>query len=415
MAIEHDRPDGHVLVLGRADPILWWMWKLCGSVSSSLLIRRADLLGQTGLVEHRVVASLTDGAAAEDWIALGESIHRVHPITLVAAYNDIVLPYGAAICEAVGAAGHPVGTVRAVHHKPEFRRLLRERRVQDVAFVEGPDATQVRDFGARHGWPVVVKPTLGAGSYGVTRVAGPAQVEDALSIARMPNRWTSGDIMVEQYLDGAQYGVESFSENGEHCVLMVERMFIGEANPMVLGVAAPADLDTLSWRAIERQVVDVLTALDVRDGPTHCEVILTADGPRVIEAHLRPAGDRIPELVRHVAGVDIYELCARRLLGQRVLGRVARRIADRSRWRGAAIWYATAEDTGVLNRVYGVPEARALAGVTDVELLVEPGQRLRPPHTGDDRYASVLAVRETRCEALATARTGVQRLRFALT
>ncbi len=404
----------HILVLGRADPVLSWIWALDARATTSLLIRGRDLAAQTGLAEHQVAVGLADDCAEAAWVDAAVAVDGVRPVTTVAAFNDIVLPYGAAISERLSCPGPRPELVHAVHHKPEFRRRLRVEGVQDVPYRLVGSETEVAQFGTDHGWPVIVKPSRGAGSYGVTRVDGPDGAADGFANARNPNRWTSAEVMVEQFLTGPQYGVESFSENGEHQVLMIERMFIGTGNPMVLGVAAPADLDEQAWSAIATQVGAVLTTLGVQTGPTHCEVLLTPDGPRVIEAHLRFAGDRIPDLLQAVTGVDEFELCARQLLGQRVLPRLRRRLADRSAWRGAAIWYADLPRAGTLAEVTGVAQVRAADGVDEVQVLVSPGQPVQPLATSDDRYAFVRTSAATMSDALAAARDGAARIGFVL-
>src|SRR6266496_2357192 len=98
-------PGGHVLMLGRADPILRWMWELSGSTTTSLMVRKSDLAGHVGAAEHRIVIGLGDDASVEDWTAIAESVHRMSPISRVVAFSDAVLPHAVAISAAVGASG----------------------------------------------------------------------------------------------------------------------------------------------------------------------------------------------------------------------------------------------------------------------------------------------------------------------
>jgi hypothetical protein len=48
-----------------------------------------------------------------------------------------------------------------------------------------------------------------------------------------------------------------------------------------------------------------LDAVQLEEGPAHTEITLTSRGPRVIESHDRPGGDRINELVRVAYDVDL--------------------------------------------------------------------------------------------------------------
>ena len=51
---------------------------------------------------------------------------------------------------------------------------------------------------------------------------------------------------------------------------------------------------------------------------SHTEVIVTAEGPRIVGTHVRLGGDSIPELIQLVSGVDLEELWIRQTLGESV-------------------------------------------------------------------------------------------------
>ena len=67
---------------------------------------------------------------------------------------------------------------------------------------------------------------------------------------------------------------------------------------------------------------------------------------------------------------------------------------------------------GVLERVDGVEQAEALPGVSWVRVYRRPGWRFGPLRRGADRAGAVLAVGETRAEALERARRAAQTVRF---
>jgi hypothetical protein len=66
----------------------------------------------------------------------------------------------------------------------------------------------------------------------------------------------------------------------------------------------------------------------------------------------------------------------------------------------------------VLDSVSGVDEARALEGVVDVRIYREPGYLLSPLRRGADRAGAVIAVGQSREEALERARRAADLVRF---
>jgi phosphoribosylamine-glycine ligase len=218
--------------------------------------------------------------------------------------------------------------------------------------------------------------------------------------------------LVERLLPGPQISVEAISEDGEHVVAGVTAKSSSREHLVELGHVCPAPLDDDTVSAVHDLVARTLTALGVTFGVTHTEIVLTPEGPRIIETHVRYAGDRITSLVHDVTGIDLRECSARQALGQSVLGDV--RAALRREPVGAsAIWFTAPDAPGVLRAVEGLEEARDTASVTEVVPLLSVGDRTNPLRS-TDRGAYVRAVGPTSKEALDAATTAAARISFVL-
>jgi biotin carboxylase len=119
-------------------------------------------------------------------------------------------------------------------------------------------------------------------------------------------------------------------------------------------------------------------------GIAHVELMYTATGPTLVEINPRPAGGRITELVDRGLGIDTMALVVRQYLGESV------GVVDTEPVRGAAIRYLTARP-GVVDSVTGLDIARAVPGVREAVVYVEPGARVRAPRVNEDRIAHILA------------------------
>ena len=102
----------------------------------------------------------------------------------------------------------------------------------------------------------------------------------------------NGAILVQEYAEGAEYLVDSYSVDGQHGLVDVCRYTKVRRGDRIgiydrVDFLAPDHPDVLTvWPYVLR----VLDALGIRNGCGHAEVMLTPAGPRLIEVAERPAG-----------------------------------------------------------------------------------------------------------------------------
>jgi hypothetical protein len=146
----------------------------------------------------------------------------------------------------------------------------------------------------------------------------------------------------------------------------------------------PADLDDWTYRQVVDLVTRFLDVVKLEEGPAHTEIKLTSNGPRIIESHNRPGGDRINELVRVACGVDMKRIA----LGW-PCGLVAP-LADAPRLEsGAAVRFFT-PPPGVVREVSGLDAVRDAEGVVELHLALQVGDRVHPVTESYDRVGWVV-------------------------
>jgi biotin carboxylase len=126
----------------------------------------------------------------------------------------------------------------------------------------------------------------------------------------------------------------------------------------------------------------------------------------VIELAARLGGGHDAELVEAATGVALNDLALDFALGNEVC--VA---APQSLFGGGCVLFLVAPE-GELRAVEGADEALAADGVLDVRVYREPGHTFGPFRRGSDRAGAVLAVGESRDDALARARRAADAIRF---
>ena len=80
---------------------------------------------------------------------------------------------------------------------------------------------------------------------------------------------------------------------------------------------------------------------------------------------------------------------------------------------GGCVLFLVAPE-GVLREVEGREAAHAVDGVLDVRIYREPGFRFGPFRRGADRAGAVIAVGDSRDDALARARAAADEIRFVV-
>lgn len=373
----------------------------------SALVPLPKLEGRKSLDIYERLVGLPADSPVDAWIDMARHIHRLQPVDAIGGFNEETQEHAAQVATALGLPFHKLEVIRATRNKAEMRDVLRKRGLDDTPsrLVAGTD--EVADLGERHGYPLVLKPVDGRGSLGVAIVR--AEREIAAALERYAAHATRHRMLAEGFLAGEEYSVEAFSEEGRHRVICVTQKFKDPVTCVETGHCLPAPIPEGLRARLADFVASALSAIGLKDGPSHTEVIVTAGGPRIVETHARLAGDSIVDLIRLASGVDLDELWVRQVMGERVLERVPAQLS-----RFAAVSFVTPSARGTLERVDGEAEARGLPGVEVVRCLQDAGARLEGAYDSYARGAFAVATGSTAEEAVERARAAAGRLRFVV-
>jgi biotin carboxylase len=200
-------------------------------------------------------------------------------------------------------------------------------------------------------------------------------------------------LLVERYLTGRFIGVDTLTADGRHTLLGVHEklMFPPPAFAMRGSTFVPNTATTPVAPEIERFVCAMLDAVGFDCGATHIEMMLTADGPRLIEINPRLVGAKMPRLVNHALGRSVHADLIAVHLGQPVtVDTVAQPAFGVIRW-------IVADRPGLIEAVE-LP-AWHDARIRCVDILKQPGDRVAPPFENADRIGCVMVCSRHRAEA----------------
>ena len=252
--------------------------------------------------------------------------------------------------------------------------------------------------------PSVVKAPDRQGQKGLTLVRSEAELPDA--IARAIEESRSGSAIVEELVDGPEVTVNAFSLRGDyHPLTVTDRL---TAEPPAFGVALahvwPSEAEGRAAKIAEAAV----KALGIENGPTYTQLRIGPKGPQVIEVAARLGGGHDAELAHLALGVDLNGLALQAALGEPLWSAALQPTPE----VGGAVVRFLVPPEGVLEEVEGTDEARAVGGVQDVRIYREPGHVFGPFRRGADRTGAVLAVGDSREEALQRAEEAARLIRF---
>lgn len=355
---------------------------------------------------YKNLVYLPADASDDAFRALARALHTVSGFDLVHSFHDSYQCLAADIATELGIGCRlKKEATRIALDKARTRERVREAGVSTLEYWRVGTFAELRTVLESVHFPVMAKPLEGTASKDVVKLNTKA---DAL-----PSLEASLPMIVEPFIKGAEFSVESFSENGRHRILAITEKFKADNSFVEIGHLVPARIDAASWQRISAYTAAVLNALEVDNGPCHTEVMLSGDRVELIETHTRTGGDEIPNLVRLACGLDLYDLEARQMTGERVLPSIPDRVTFPNH---AAIWYLAPDEPQPrkLIDIDGVEQARAIPSVSSVKVEKVAGAVVHTLGYSFDRGAQVIAVAPDGDTALAAARAGVGQLRYRL-
>ncbi|WP_271220670.1 pyridoxal-phosphate dependent enzyme [Streptosporangium carneum] len=354
------------------------------------LLLTADPGRYAGFEETGCQAVRCDTDDLDDLLgALGRACDP-HTVAGVTTTSEFYLATAARLAGALGLAAEDPEAVAGCRDKGRLRRTLAEAGVRQPAFEVVRDPGDAARAALRVGLPCVVKPVDDSGSSRVRRCDTPeeaaAQVAEIVAVTvNGRGQPTARAALVEEYLDCPEYSVETFGLDGEHLLVgIVDKSVTGAPCFVESRHLVPAGLPADAAQEMAATVRAALSAAGLRRGPGHTEVKLTPEGAAIVEINPRLAGGMIPELFRLTTGVDLLESQIRYAAGFVP--------ALPEGFDGCAgIRFLMPDGEGLLERVTGVDDARAVTGIERVTVTAIPGQAVRPPRDAYGRIGHVIA------------------------
>lgn len=355
-----------------------------------LLIAQTPLAWQSPYVADYREVELQDRAQV---LAAAKDLAALHDVAGVLTWDEMQVRVAAEVGAELGVATMPVEAARACRDKARQRERFRATGVASARYRLAGSVAEAVAAADTIGFPVVLKPRGQAASIAVRIVRSEAELRETFALVRDAENPSIDDglVLVEEFLAGPEIAVDSWVLDGKVEPFSISAKRTGyppyfEEVAHVVGKV----LDGETEAAVREVVIAANKALGIDRAVTHTELMLTADGPKVVEVNGRLGGDLIP----HLAEIAVPGLSIGGVLGAVATGSEPEPIPRPDRLVGIRFLYPASDLT--------FDDIDVPAGLTDepwvheVRRVSEPGTELRlPPRQFLGRAGFVIATGDT--------------------
>jgi hypothetical protein len=327
------------------------------------------------LYRYEQVSSVTNEAAllatvrrcqAREWVDRLESTVEAHILGV------------ARVREACSIPGTSVRTAFLCRDKPAMKDALREAGIPCAQSTGATSAAEVREFAARVGYPLIIKPRDAAGAAGTYRVGRAEELESALH-ASGADRGAS--VAVEEFIEGHEGFYDTLSVEGHpihdfvshYYPNVLEAMRTRWISPQVIATNRTNSPD---YAQLKEMGARVIQALGIGTSATHMEWFFGPKGLKFSEIGCRPPGVRVWDLYSAGNDFDLYREWAHAI----VHGRAEK---QPSRAYSAGMIAVRPECDGVITGYDGMEKIQERFGGNIIDChLPPPGTATQPVSAG---------------------------------
>ncbi len=223
--------------------------------------------------------------------------------------SDFAAPTVAYVARKLGLPGNPERTDVVARNKYEMRKAFREYGgIYCPKFVKTDEFFNrniIKDFS----FPVIVKPTDGWSSKGITRVDQINDIEKAISYAISQS--LEKKAIIEEFIEGPEYSAECIVQNGEATILaFTQKETTGYPHYIETGHIQPSNIPLEMQDGIKDVIKRALKALDITNSAAHAEFRIMNNGNiGIMEIGARMGGDCIgTDLTPLSTGIDYVRM-----------------------------------------------------------------------------------------------------------
>lgn len=249
------------------------------------------------------------------------SIAKKEKIDGVIGNNDPAMPMVAYISDRLGLPGNSPETIDKLISKSAFRQFQEQIGLYCPKHIETEDFSVVEKSIENLNYPIIVKPSVSAGSQGTTKIQAnhTGKLQEVFNTCKGFSR--NGKVTIEEYvemptLEGIEGDIFVFGDiilwNG---LFTTRRSMMAPMIPMTY--IFPAILTQEKLSVIKKNVAKLFKEAGIRHGEYNIEMYFTKKEELfIIEVNPRQGGHLLPQQIKKHTEIDLTRLLVTTAVGQ---------------------------------------------------------------------------------------------------
>ncbi|AWN73119.1 ATP-grasp domain-containing protein [Legionella anisa] len=315
----------------------------------------------------------------------------------------------AAIAEEFKLPGSSLKAATTVKHKYKMREALKLHDVPHPKFQFVKTIADLQHAANTIGFPLIFKPVAASTSVAVFKLNSQVELEDAferMSTCERVSYWLySDEYIAEEFMEGQEVSVEGIINHAQVYFAGITKKFVKKPGFTEWMHCFPYDLDLHICSLIYKVVEAAISAVGINNCAFHIEVMLTAEGPKIVEMNSRMAGGFVSShLVPLASGIDLAKASIQTALGESIELK-----ATKNKFACERNLFAT--ENGTIQDWRYVEEVSKQPGVKDFKLLRQVNEVVKvPPEGYDNLLCAVITEGDSFQKALDLAESALSRV-----
>lgn len=255
----------------------------------------------------------------------------------------------------------------------------------------------------------IIKPADSAASRGVKLIKSSEGIDEEALFNETLSYSNKKTIMVEERVIGPEISVEAITIDRETKIIALTDKVKTEPPYFVeIGHSEPSNLPEAIQEQIKLLTKRVIEAIGLINGPSHTEIIVTDEGPKVIETAARLGGDFITaKLVPLSTGVNLAEESIKLALGNSSS-------FEKTKKASSAIFFLTATTPGYITSIEVDGNIKKIKGLIEYSIYKSVGEHIDTPHSSNDRIGHIICSTQIKENAFHLAQQAASYIRFGI-
>lgn len=326
-----------------------------------------------------------------DYEGVLKTAKKYHIDGITTLCTDYPMRIVAKVAETLGLPGITYKAAFTATDKAAMRRCLEKAGVPIPKYISVNTREEYEAAIKQFKEKCVVKAVDNSGSRGIQLIY---DINDSMKINEAYNYCKefsrSGELLIEEFMEGPEVCVETLNYKGQCYPIQITDQLAKEPPFFTdAGYSQPTFLSDDIKNQINDIAIRANIALENFMGSSCTEIIVTKDGPKVVEVGPRLAGDYMTShLVPLSTGVDMVDAIIKIALGEAP-------DLEKKYNKGSCIRYYMKPVVGKIKTIEGIEAAKNIPGVNWVHMMKEPGDMAVELRSSNDRIGFVMAQGDT--------------------